>query len=157
MISQDRLKQLLEYDPDSGLFTWKVTNSNRAVAGTECRSINGHGYIQIGVDGRRYEGQRLAWLYMTGEWPDHLVDHADGCKTNNRWLNLRAADVALNAANIRPRRAIKGIRPRNGRYQAQIGIGGKTVYLGTFDTAEAAHAAYAAAAQSTFGEFARIA
>lgn len=156
-ITQQRLKEVLHYDPETGLFRWRVTNSNRAVAGTPCVSLNGKGYIQIGVDGRRYEGQRLAWLYMTGEWPAHLIDHEDMDPTNNRWANLRAANHAQNHANTRPRRSTKGVRPRSGRYQAQIGVGGKSVHLGTFDTEEAASAAYAQASRQVFGEYGRSA
>ena len=157
MLTQARLKEVLHYDPDTGLFRWLVTNSNRAVAGSACLSRNGNGYVQVGIDGRRYEGQRLAWLYMTGEWPAHLVDHVDMDQANNRWTNLRAATLAENMVNTRARRAAKGIRSRCGRYQAHIGIDGKQVYLGTFDTAEAASAAYEAAARNAFGAFARAA
>lgn len=157
MITRARLKEVLHYDPLTGLFKWLVTNSNRAVAGTVCRSINGHGYVQIGIDGRRYEGQRLAWLYMTGEWPVHLVDHIDTDKKNNRWSNLRAATLSENMANTRRRNGVKGVRFRNGRYHAHVTIGGKQVHLGTFDTAEAASAAYAIAARQAFGEYARAA
>lgn len=160
-LTQERLKELLHYDPDTGIFCWRVTNSNRAVAGTECRSLNGKGYVQIGVDGRRYEAQRLVWLYMTGEWPPHMVDHADMDPTNNRWANLRSATYAENMANSRALRTnslgVKCVRKRSGRFQSHITIDGKQRFLGSFATVDEASAAYEAAAQKAFGEFARAA
>lgn len=158
--TQERLKDLLHYDPDTGVFRWRVTNSNRAVAGTVCRSLNGKGYVQIGIDGRRYEAQRLAWLYMTGVWPSHMVDHVDMDPVNNRWANLRAATFAENMANTRALRnnslGVKCVRRKSGRFQSHITIDGKQKFLGSFATIEAASAAYEAAAQKAFGNFARV-
>jgi len=104
---------------------------------------------------------RLAVLYMTGSWPENLVDHADGDGLNNRWPNLRDADKSQNGANrgadIRNKLGVKGVRrdPRSGKFSAAINKNGKQSYLGSYATAEEASRAYQAAAAEAFGIFAR--
>lgn len=159
-----QLRELLDYDPETGVFRWRVTNSNRAVAGKEAGCIETRRntrYRTIPLRGRRYYAQRLAWLYMTGEWPEHIVDHRDGEGLNNRWENLRQATEAQNARNARRHRdnttGLKGVHFNRqlGRFQANIHADGVSHHLGLFDTAEEAGEAYANAAQRLHGPFAR--
>jgi HNH endonuclease/AP2 domain len=108
-----------------------------------------------------YNEHQLAWFYMTGRWPKPTIDHRDGDSTNNRWNNLRQATASQNNANRRrPRNNTSGYKGvyrgrRPGQWRAQIGKNGRTKYLGTFPTRQAAHAAYVAAARKHYGEFAR--
>lgn len=173
MIDQKRLKQILEYKPETGVFLWKerrVTHKavrawNTRCAGKEVGSIHGalsgRSYKRTSIEGRSYYLHRLAFLYMTGEWPPGEVDHADRDPANNAWSNLRCATRAQNSANKRGYRTsqsgVKGVYfvPRTGRWQSKIGVGGKSKHLGTFDSIDDAEAAYRAAAQSIYGQFAR--
>lgn len=164
--NQERLKELLSYDPLTGVFLWKVDRSN-IKRGTLAGRYDKAGYIRIGIDGREYRAHRLAWLYMTGEWPEIFLDHRDMDKNNNAWSNLRLATKSQNAANIGPLKSntsgIKGVSFHSGGakggkpWQANITKNGKAMGLGIFATKEEARAAYAAAAERLFGEFARAA
>lgn len=103
--------------------------------------------MSIKINGRLYLAHRLAFLYMTGEFPQFQVDHIDRTKTNNRWANLREATGAQNKQNTKhsmPRNTtgLLGVSRSLKRYIARIQSGGKSIYLGTFQTALGAHAAY---------------
>lgn len=148
MLTQDRLKAVLDYNPETGVFVWKEWRGGKAHAGTAAGRLS-RGYVGIGVDGRRYRAHRLAWLYVTGEWPADEIDHINGAKADNRWVNLRQADRSINNQNrVRAHRnnttGVLGVRPMLGttRFFASIRIRGRSIHLGTFDTTEQAHAAY---------------
>jgi hypothetical protein len=154
MLTQSRLKELLDYQPLTGLFYWR----NGKVAGWDDAS----GYIQISVNGRQYRAHRLAWLYMTGAWPNGLIDHRDTNRSNNRWDNLRPATHSQNHANA-PLRSdnssgFKGVclHKKTGKYKAAIQVNRKSIYLGLFPTPELAHDAYVSAATKYFGDYARL-
>jgi hypothetical protein len=166
-LTAERLRALLHYSPRTGVFRWRVTNGGRAVAESIAGTVNtadhssGGGYRYIGVDGRHYLAHRLAWLYMTGEWPAAQIDHKNLVRDDNRWRNLREATQSENGANARGyrngRSGLKGayFHKRAGRWVSCIQREGTYHYLGLFDTAEEAHAAYCKAAKRLFGEFAR--
>jgi hypothetical protein len=122
-------------------------------------SLNRQGYIRIAIDYKYYLAHRLAWLYVYGEWPSGRLDHRDLDRANNRIANLRPATDMQNCANAKRRvdnsTGFKGVSTRQGRYIAQINRDGRRICLGRFDTPEAAHEAYKAAALKHFGEFAR--
>ena len=99
MITQKRLKELLSYNYETGVFTWKVSRG-KANKGMDANSVNGLGYIQIGIDGKRYLGHRLAWLYMNSEMPEKQIDHINHNKRDNRIVNLRNADYTINSRNV---------------------------------------------------------
>lgn len=157
-LTAERLREILSYDPLSGEFRWLVGKSNwiGGVAGALER-----GYVNIRVDGVMYRAHRLAFLYMTDEWPDLGVDHIDCVKNNNRWANLREANQSSNRANSRRSKintsGFKGVSwfGRTRKWRAQIGVNSQNVHLGYFDDPQEAHAAYAAASLRYFGEFAR--
>ncbi len=159
MITIQRLKELVTYDAETGCFAW-VRRMRGVKPGRAPGHLAAHGYWTIRLDQRPYYAHRLAWLYMTGEWPALEVDHINGNPSDNRWTNLRAADRTQNVVN-RPRRrdsssGFKGVyRARSGRFTCQVRIDGKARHLGTFDTAEEAFAARNAEAQRLYGEFYR--
>jgi hypothetical protein len=161
------LRRLLSYDPETGVFTWRVTekrghngNGFSIKSGTVAGSTS-QSYVRIGALGRNYLAHRLAFLYMTGEWPNGVVDHIDGNSQNNAWSNLRVANQSQNVANGKlaknNKSGFKGVYRHNqtGRYVALIHANGKKHHLGCFATPEEAHAAYMDAATKHFGEFAR--
>jgi len=160
MLTAYRLRQLVSYDTDTGLFTCIVPRKNRSVGDVETK-IAGHGYIAFCVDGKQYTAHRLAWLYVNGEFPKGEIDHANGDKADNRMANLRLASRGQNAANTRLRCdnsiGLKGVFKNKKRWSAQIQSNGRVFHLGTFDSPEEAHSAYCKAAAEIHGQFARAA
>jgi hypothetical protein len=161
-LTQARLKELLHYDPETGIFTNLVYRGNKAYAGTRAGTDKGNGYRGITIDQRRYKEQRLAFLYMTGEWPPHDVDHRNLDGSANGWGNLRPATRSQNQAN-KPKMS----KPRTSRFKgvhwlklerkwcAKMKVHGRNIYIGRFRDEELAARAYDAAAIAAFGEFAR--
>lgn len=144
MITQERLKQLLHYDPDTGVFTRIVSRrGSRAIVG----STRSDGYLSVCIDGKSYLGHRLAWLWMTGQQPQDQVDHVNGIKSDNRWRNLRAATNKQNSENSRlyscNKTGVRGavIDKRTGRYVARVRHFGKDIHVGVFDDAASANRA----------------
>jgi len=155
-MNADYLRSLLSYDPDTGVFIWISVRLGRCKKGNRAGGFS-HGYRRIRLGDRRYAEHRLAWLYMTGSWPEGELDHRNGNKQDNSWCNLRVATRTENMANARARKLVKGVtRVRTGKWTAQIQKHGVKEHLGTFDTADAAHAAYKNRAAELFGEFARF-
>lgn len=113
MINQKRLKEVLDYDPATGVFTWRVELNARGKVGDPA-GCNSWGYRVIRIDGRLYGAHRLVWLYVHGRWPDAMIDHVNGDRSDNRIENLREANSVQNAHNAkRPNlMAIKGFFPR---------------------------------------------
>lgn len=162
MITHERLLELYRYEPDTGHFIRKVKQKGRSgPVGSICGSKRPDGYIFMSVDGERVLAHRLAYFYMTGEWPEDQIDHINGDNSDNRWVNLRPATRTNNTRNRRghSRLGVKGIGQDKGRsrYFAKICVNGKRIYLGSFKTAEEAKEAYDKAANEHFGEFARTA
>jgi hypothetical protein len=155
-----RLREILDYDADTGQFRWRPGSGHRAGRIAGCLVQSKVWVIHIG--GRSYKAHQLAWLHRTGEWGRPAIDHRDGDATNNRWSNLRCATSTNNAANRRrPRNNTSGFKGvyfnRNrGTWMARIQKDGQYYFLGRFATPQEAHAAYVAAAKDLFGEFARV-
>ena len=142
----ERLESLLRYDPQTGALQWLVSRG-KACAGDVVTVTDDRGYVVVGVDKKRYYAHRLAWMLMTGSEPTGVVDHIDGDRGNNRWSNLRDVSVKLNAQNRHipskgSRTQVLGVRVFGGKYRAAISLNGKQAYLGTFETAALAQAAY---------------
>lgn len=150
-LTQARLKELLHYDPETGIFTNRVQRRRISGVGERAGYRDGEsGYRSICIDVHRYYEHRLAFLYMTGAWPAKHVDHLDGQRGDNRWTNLRDVARVVNQQNMRraPVNNASGLlgahRKRN-RWSSQIKVHGRLVKLGIFDTALQAHHAYIAA------------
>lgn len=157
-LTHDRLIDVLRYDPETGEFTWIVGGRGHRGKSIGDKAGCVHptlGYVLIGVDGRRYYGHRLAWFYMTGEWPKDEIDHIDGVESNNAWINLREANRPQNAANCKIKSSskvgLKGVThdKRDGFYYPKLN--GKS--LGRYQTKEEAHKAYCDAGREKYGEF----
>jgi hypothetical protein len=149
IITAERLRELLNYDPSTGLFTWLVSRGPAKIGGI-AGCMDGEWYIVIGVDVRQYRAHRLAWLYMTGEWPIYEIDHKNTIQYDNRFDNLRQATRSQNKQNMRRamscnRCGLLGVSDSNGRCHVQICVAVKRRSLGYYDTPELAHAAYLAA------------
>ncbi len=158
-LTQEYLKSILFYDPETGLWKWLIDNY-RYHAGDEAGSINSKGYVQITINGKKYKAHRLAWLYMTGEWPKVEIDHDNTKRSDNTWENLREAIGTENCYNY-PVKAtnklgVKGVYLSKGRYRAQIQINKTKIFLGSFDTLEEAKTAHDNAANKHQGKFVHI-
>jgi len=140
--------EVLHYNSITGVFTWIRPLSNRTAPGTKAGSISSSGYLHVQIDGKLHNLHRLAWLYIYGEFPEREIDHKNGIKTDNRISNLRDVSKSANLANITIRSdnksGYKGVYYNVSRkkWMAQISIKGAKQYLGSFDTAEEAKAAY---------------
>jgi hypothetical protein len=150
MLNLDRLKELLHYDPETGVFTRRISRTS-APAGTVAGSKHDGGYLTIWI-GKAHKAHRLAWFYVHGRWPIACIDHIDGNRANNRIANLREATHADNAQNIRRAYSnnissgLLGVYwHAAGKWQAKITVNGRAKSLGLYDTRECAQVAYISA------------
>lgn len=164
MLTHKRLRELLDYNSETGIIRWRVNRPGRGApkAGDEAGDLASTGYRRLSVDGLRYFAHRLAWFHAHGEWPPGPLDHRNGVRADNRLSNLRLATPSQNMWNMGvSKRSTSGLKgaywhKRERRWQAVIGAGRKSISLGYFATKEEAHAAYARAAAIHHGEFARL-
>lgn len=157
-LTAEELRRVLDYDPETGVFRWKVRLAQKLQVGDIAGAIHTNGYRKISIKTRRYLAARLAFLYMTGDWPEHYMDHRDGDRGNDRWSNLREATRSQNNANRRRTKpGLKGAYRWKDRWFSSIEVNGKAIYLGSFPSEADAHAAYVEAAKTHFGEYARAA
>lgn len=161
MITQEYLKQRLHYNPETGLFTYVISLMQMRIGDIAGRP-NTNGHIQISIDYVRYMAHNLAWLYMTGEYPvEFIVDHQDTIKSNNKWINLRKANLSQNQGNVGLRvdnkSGFKGVHfdKRKHKFIAQITLNNKRTYLGARNTDTEAYDLYVVAAAKHFGIFHR--
>lgn len=153
-----RARDLLAYDPATGVFRWK-RGSSGAPAGAEAGHITRDGYRSIKMDGQPYFAHRLAWLIVKGEFPTLELDHKNRDRADNRIVNLREATSTQNHANSSVKLGASGYRgvyfnKAKQKYHARIRVGRKAIHVGSFDLPEAAAAAAALARSEQFGEFA---
>ena len=144
-----QVQAIIEYDPATGLFRWKVHQGGARKTGW-FEGADEHGYRSISVCGRLQRAHRIAWLLVTGEWPTLPIDHIDGSPANNRWANLRQVPHILNTHNVQ--RASKnsgtgvlGVSKSGSKtspYVAGIRVNGRRIHLGSYATLEEAAAAY---------------
>jgi hypothetical protein len=145
-INQKRLKELLDYDPETGLFHWKANRRG----GSKANDLAGHkrsdGYIEIRIDGKAHRASRLAFLFIEGYLPEHEIDHINRVRDDNRWFNLRHVSHICNMRNKSVRQdntsGITGVswdRDRN-KWQTHIAVNGDNKFLGRFnDLKKAVH------------------
>lgn len=157
-ITQERLREVLDYDPETGLFTWKLTLSNRGRMGNVAGWPT-NGYILIRIDGIAHFAHRLAWLYLYGELP-HEVDHINTIRNDNRIINLRPCTRGQNACNRNRQKnnksGFKGVSwdKKTGKWVAQIKA--KRHVIGYYTNIQEAADAYALSASRLHGAFARF-
>ncbi|WP_217901293.1 HNH endonuclease signature motif containing protein [Rhodoferax sp. TH121] len=149
-LTAERLRELLHYDPETGVFTWaKARKGQKAPAGSVAGYLEKDGHWGICVVGRHYRAHRLAWLYVHGSWPANEIDHRNGIKTDNRITNLRDATRTVNAENLRQAKSNNScgllgvyLHKSSGLWHARIKVGGKVTSLKYHGTKEAAHEVY---------------
>lgn len=159
MLTGKRLRELLHYDVDTGVFTWIAPTSNRIKVGSTASCKDAYGYTVIRINSILYKAHRLAWLYCFDELPILALDHINGIKDDNRLDNLREASSQDNCRN----RCIQsnnttgyiGVTyyPTSNKYRASITINKKSIHIGYYDTAEQASIAYQLKAKELFGVF----
>jgi len=136
ILTAERLREVLHYDPETGAWTWLVApRKGRSYVGQRAGALKDDGYRIIGIDGVRYRSNRLAWLYMTGAWPEADVDHRDrASRGDDRWTNLRAATRSQNQGNAigKGKRWKKGVSLVGTRFKAQIMKDGINHHIGCF-------------------------
>ena len=143
----DELQSLIHYDPLTGIIT-RLKNYNRGKAGKVLGSEHSKGYLETCIKRKRYLIHRLAWFYYYGSLPDGIIDHINGDKKDNRIHNLRVVPWHVNMENQRKASknnkstGVFGATKVGNKYVAQIRVLGKQIYLGTFEDADSAGAAY---------------
>jgi hypothetical protein len=148
MITQAELKQLVNYDPITGVFTLaKHRHGTTRKIGDVLGSVTKVGYLETGINRKRYYLHRLAYLYMTGKFPKDKIDHKNRNKADNSWDNLRCVTQQENMENnILPRKhgslGYRGVHRYGNKFRAKIVHKGKQIHLGAFDTAEEVAKAY---------------
>lgn len=157
-ITQERLKQLVTYNPDSGIF-YRKTTFGKSIAGNETGTKSMYGYLLITIDRKSYRAHRLAWLYMYGCIPNGHIDHINGIRTDNRIKNLREADYFKNAWNSKVQKnnttGVKGVsfNKKSRLYDASVCKNNKRYYVGGFKTLDEAKIAIEEFREYLHGEF----
>ncbi len=152
ILTQEKLKQLLSYDPINGIFTWRIT-SGGTKAGAIAGSYRSKGYVVISVLAKLYSAHRLVWLYVHGAFPEKEIDHINRVKHDNRLDNLRDADRFLNTQNTGLQRnntsGARGVgwNKEHQAWRVRISVKGRTTLLGSFADFNAACSAYSTAAK----------
>jgi len=138
MITQKELKEVLNYNPKNGLFTWKIKANKDRNIGSVAGSKNKKGYVIIGYDRKTYLGHRLAHLYMLGEFPKNQIDHKDHIKHNNKWKNLREVTNQENHKNMTIQKNNKSghigvsFNKEKNKFQSYITVNNKKINLGYY-------------------------
>lgn len=148
-ITAHELRELLDYEPSTGIFRWKNSRRSPLFNGKQVGSDDLYGYKTVRLDGKSYKLHRLAWLYVHGVWPAGDVDHINGQRSDNRIDNLRDVSRKVNLENQREAKNNRStgllgayFDRRKNRFYSRISVDNKSVNLGYHPTAEAAHAAY---------------
>jgi hypothetical protein len=151
MLTQERLKELLHYDEETGLFTReKSIAAKGCLKGKVAGCLTVRGYWKIVIDRNQYAAHRLAWLYVFGQFPDGLIDHINRTKTDNRIANLRVITPSENLQNVYCNKSnnktskTRGVSwfKRDKKWQVEIQANKKRVYLGRYDSLDEAKNAY---------------
>lgn len=155
------VKQYFDYEPETGIFTWKNPTCIAEIKGRAAGTPDKGGYLRMRCMGVRFFAHRAAWAWVHGDWPPEnmQVDHINGNPADNRICNLRLADNAQQQMNLRRRKVgVSGLRGvvrdnKTGYWRAQLMHNKRSIYLGTFKDKAEARAAYLVAARERFGEF----
>lgn len=150
-LTAERLRELLHYDPDTGIFIRKVKSAWNSAGSEGVKPTQG--YVYLSVDGCRYRAHRLAWLYVFGRWPREMMDHINGDRADNRICNLREADARVNRQNQHGARSdnlssgVIGVHwsEYHKKWKAHIRVDGRLQHLKYCSSVEEASAVYLAA------------
>lgn len=159
LLTQEYLKSILDYDLDTGIFTWKVKKSQVAKAG-DVAGWEYNGYREIEIDNKKYKAHRLAWLYVHGEMPKNLIDHIDNNRSNNKISNLREATYQTNSENYKtPKTNKSGVKnvswyKKLNKWVVSISVEKTKKTIGYFDDLEFAELVAIEARNKYRGEFA---
>lgn len=151
------LRALFDYNPETGVLTWRGKGSRKLLPGAVAGTLHHSGYVQVRIEGVIYLAHRLIWKRQTGQDPVGELDHRNGVRSDNRWTNLRPSTSSQNKVNRPALNAHRGVHfvASRGKFGAQIKIERKHSWLGLFDAPEAACAAYHEASVRLHGSFAR--
>lgn len=150
-MSAERLRAALSYDKETGLFYWAESKGRAARVGSVAGSVGPQGYVLIRLDGTQYRAHRLAWMHVTGQWPSDQIDHVNGVRSDNRFVNLREASNAENQQNTcRKKPCLSGEVgidwcKKSRKWRARIRFRGKLIHIGLFNEIESAISARAEA------------
>ena len=143
MITQEYLKSILNYDAETGIFTWKVNKSNRSKVGNIAGS-KFNGYVNIEINNKSYKSHRLAWLYVYGKFPENLIDHINANRSDNKISNLRKATYQKNSENYKtPKTNTSGVKNVSwyknlNKWVVSISVKSKKKTIGYFEDLELA-------------------
>ena len=158
-LTAEKLRELLHYDQETGIFTWKVRTFNQVKVGDATGCPDGTGYSKIRVQGRLYKAHRLAWLYMYSNWPKDQIDHINRDRADNRICNLRDVTSKQNGQNRKNNSNSTSGHPgvcwykQTSKWVAKIKHNQKRIHLGYFDTLEEAVAARKAGELKHWGAY----
>lgn len=147
-MTHKKLKELLLYSEETGEFTWAEKSVRKTMIGNIAGTVQLKGHIQIQLFGVKYLAHRLAWLYVTGSWPNGSIDHINRVPSDNRFCNLREVNHSQNAQNSsfvpENKSGFLGVRwaKHANKWRAKIKLGGREIHLGYFSTPDDAGAAY---------------
>jgi len=161
MITQKELKKILNYNPDTGIFTWLIRPSQSVRSGSIAGHIEVSGYSRIRINKKMHSSHRLAFLYMLGYFPKNYADHINGNRSDNRWSNLREAtrqqnqcNQKLSSRNTSGYKGVVWVEKRN-KWRAMISMFGTMKHIGHYDNVLDAAKAYEDAARNHHGAFYR--
>lgn len=160
-ITIEYIKSILDYNPTTGIFTWKITTGPRSIAGSIAGSVhNKDGKRRIIINKKPAYASNLAWVIMYGVWPNYEVDHVNRIKNDDRWVNLRPSNRSQNKANnnvySNNTSGFPGVSRCGSKWKAQISVFGKMMHLGVYSSPEEAYQMYKKEKVRIHGEFASI-
>lgn len=145
-LTQEYLKQVFDYDPVSGILSYAKNMRPRGKIGQEAGWVNARGYRRVNLHGKEYAAHVLIWFWMTGSFPPQDIDHIDGNRSNNIWLNLRLASRSQNLRNQGKKTnntsGFKGVTSRGNSHSVRFRVDGQVIHIGSYSTAEEAAAVY---------------
>ena len=159
LLDAEYIRHRLSYDPETGVFRWKVYPRAKRMVGQIAGSVRKTGQVVILLKNKSYLAHRIAWVYMTGVNPKGQIDHINCNPSDNRFVNLRECFAFENCRNKRIYRnntsGVKGVTRFRNKWSARVGVSGKKVFLGYYESLQSAAMAVKLGRASMHGEFAR--
>jgi len=139
MLTQERLKKLLYYDPETGVWTRLISLSPNTKVGEKLYCSEKSDYLHIQIDGKIYKSSRLAFFYMTGSFPINDIDHKNRNTKDDKWCNLREATTSQNCMNRGLRKdnssGVTGVSwvEKSQKWRVRVTLNGKSFHLGCYE------------------------